>query len=104
ELLVVIAIIAVLAAMLLPALQKARDNAKAATCVSQLKQLGVALLIYQSETGTYLDKTDSPVDWSLGYPYSFDLKPNQPTTYFFSLIPNPKVFFCPANNQMRGPS
>ena len=49
ELLVVIAIIAILAAMLVPALQKARLKAQAITCASDLRQVGVDLLMYENE-------------------------------------------------------
>ncbi len=49
ELLVVVAIIAVLAAMLLPALQGARESGKAAVCVSNLKQLYVACAAYAAD-------------------------------------------------------
>ncbi|MBE6392344.1 MAG: DUF1559 domain-containing protein [Lentisphaerae bacterium] len=53
ELLVVIAIIAILAAMLLPALGKARDRSKAASCQGNQKQMGQALMQYTSDMDGY---------------------------------------------------
>ncbi len=49
ELLVVIAIITILVSMLLPALNKARESGKSAACISNLKQLGLAMLSYTDD-------------------------------------------------------
>ena len=54
ELLVVIAIIAILASMLLPALQKSKDTAKKIVCTGNLKQMGLALMQYTNDFNGYL--------------------------------------------------
>ena len=53
ELLVVIAIIAILAALLLPALSRAKQSAYSAKCKSNLRQIGLGLIMYVGEFSAY---------------------------------------------------
>ena len=63
ELLVVIAIIAILAALLLPALSRATDQAKAAQCKANLKQIGLAGTMYTHDNNDSYFYGSSGIFW-----------------------------------------
>lgn len=86
ELLVVIAIIGVLAAILLPALARAREQARRASCMNNLSQLGMALQMYAHEN-------DGALPWSGG---------NGNAQCMLAIIPeyvtDPMLFACPSSS------
>ncbi len=105
ELLVVIAIIAILAAMLLPALNKARKRAQISSCSARLKQIGTAVTLYYQDNADWFPhrwyKTNTsvpganfpyPVSPYLGLKWATRMAENTANLKAFS------VWLCPSDN------
>ncbi|HWC61521.1 MAG TPA: prepilin-type N-terminal cleavage/methylation domain-containing protein [Verrucomicrobiae bacterium] len=89
ELLVVIAVIAILAAILLPALAKAKERAMRASCLNNTRQIGIASMVYVNENNNNLPQQTLSGDWP------HDMTIVDVDLFQNAGLQNPKVFYCP---------
>ena len=111
ELLVVIAIIAILAGLLFPVFARARGTAERTTCISNLRQIGIAFGMYIQDWDGALPNTGDPFLW-MGRRWRWPLQPYlagggrrdpaDPTNPNLSVNPQPGILICPSDSTARG--
>lgn len=100
ELLVVVAIIAILAALLLPALRNAKESGLRTACLNNVRQIGSSLMLYADDYNQWLPAPT--VDFfSSATPTVIDRRWPETTGFYPNYIPTIKPFFCPSNNRDR---
>jgi prepilin-type N-terminal cleavage/methylation domain-containing protein/prepilin-type processing-associated H-X9-DG protein len=108
ELLVVIAIIAILAAMLLPALSKAKQKGQGVHCLNSLKQLQVCWIMYSGDFGDKMapNLVGNPTNWVAG---DVSVYPDFTNTIFiqegllYTYSKNPGIYVCPTAKAIKPP-
>jgi prepilin-type N-terminal cleavage/methylation domain-containing protein len=101
ELLVVIAIIAILAAMLLPALSSAKQKAWTASCNSNLHQVGLGMRMFADDNNEYYPESGGDIYWGTAdYPPPFGSGKPSWSEQIFPYTSNTNVYNCPGNVQL----
>jgi prepilin-type N-terminal cleavage/methylation domain-containing protein len=95
EILVVLAIIALLAALIFPTLARVRENGRAISCASNLKQIGLALMQYSEDYEGFHPVAGGSVAWDAIDPVTQN---NSWMQQMQSYVKNKQIFHCPSDS------